>query len=130
MGAGSKMRTHGFWVLSETLARKVRVVRTRKLCNRQRSLCVSCSFRHSVLRALVRPRKVMPLFTFSVDDQHLSESEVVRTDNFRASFDVGDTFTEAVRLIVNIGDETTEHDDATEVFVESAAFSACRASTF
>ena len=78
----------------------------------------------------MRPRKVMLLFMFCVDHQDLSESQVVRTDNFRASFDVGDTLTELVRLIVNIGDETTKHDDATEVFVESAAFSACRASTF
>ena len=45
----------------------------------------------------------MPLF--SVDDQRLSESDVVEADNFHASFDVDDTLTEAVRLIANVGDE-------------------------
>ena len=38
-----------FWMLLETLARKVHVVRTRKLCNRRRGLCENSSFRHSVL---------------------------------------------------------------------------------
>ena len=64
---------------------------------------------------------------FSYDDQRLSESE--EADNFRAAFDVDDTLTEAVPLIVDIGDEITEHDDAADVFVESAALTACRART-
>ena len=54
---------------------------------------------------------------------------MVEEDNFRASFDVDDTLTEAVPLIVDIGDEITEHDDAADVFVESAALTACRART-
>ena len=55
----------------------------------------------------------MPLF--SIDDQRLSESEVVEADNLRASFVVDDALTEAVRLIVDIGDEIKEHGDAADV---------------